>query len=102
MFNLYENSTFRSVTEENKPINYLNTRQDIHRILQFLGLRIVKTCGYRGRCYFCNRYCIQYNELTKKGFYSFQKDVIYWDVRNPEFNSKNEIYKVAPVFKFED
>ena len=32
---------FRSPLDENKPVNYMNNRQDIHRLLQELETRIV-------------------------------------------------------------
>ena len=89
---IYENSVFRSPFDKNKPVNYINNRQDIHRLLQQLELKIVKKWGYCGRCYFCLRYNSQYNELTRKGFFSLLKNVIYWNVKDPEFNIKNEKY----------
>ena len=30
------------------------------------------------------------------------KNVVYWDVRDPEFNFKNEKYEIFPVYKIED
>ena len=63
---IYENSVFRSPLDENKPVHYINNRQDIHRLLQELEVKIVKKCGLCEHCYFCLRYHNQYNELKKK------------------------------------
>ena len=102
MSNLYENLTFRSSIEENKPVNYLCSRQDIHRSIKFLEAKIINNCGYCRRCCNCITFHTHHNELNKKGFYTFQKDVVYWDVQNPEFNIKNFVYEIKPVFKIED
>ena len=99
---IYENSVFRSPLDEKKPVNYINNRQDIHCLLQELEVKIVKKCGLCERCYFCLRYHNQYNELKKKGFFTLMKNVVYWDVRDPEFNFKNEKYEIFPVYKIED
>ena len=99
---IYENSVFRSALDENKPVNYMNNRQDIHRSLQELESKIVKTCQLCKRCYFCFTYHNQYNKLKNKGFFSLLKNVIYWEVRNSEFNFKNEKYEIFPVHKIED
>ena len=98
----YENSVFRSQLDKNKPANYMNNRQDIHRLLQELEIKIVKSCGLCECCYFCLRYHSQYNELKKNGFFSLLKNVVYWNVRDPEFNVKNEKYEIFPVYKIED
>ena len=94
---IYENSVFRSPFDENKPVNYINNRQDIHRLLQQLELKIVKKCGLCKRCYFCFRYHNQYNELKNKGFFSLRKNVIYLEVRDSEFNFKIEKYEIFPL-----
>ena len=97
MSNLYENLTFRSSIEENKP-----GRQDIHRSIKFLEAKIINNCGYCRRCCNCITFHTHHNELNKKGFYTFQKDVVYWDVQDPEFNIKNFLYEIKLAFKIED
>ena len=100
---VYANLTFRTFNlEENKPVNYMSNRQDIYRSIKLLEQKVVSICRYCQRCYNCIKFHTHHNELSKNSFHTFNKNVIYWDVRDPDFNPKNSTYEIRPVYKIED
>ena len=71
MSNLYGNLTFRLYVE-NKPVNYLCSRQDIYHSTKFLEAKI-NNCGYSQRC--CNllHFTPIITNWTKRVFMHFKK-----------------------------
>ena len=101
IMSLYDNLVHLrlSALEENKPVNYLCCREDIDCAIKQLERKIIKNCYYCHRCKDCVEFRTRHNELSRNGFRTFHKDVIYWDVRKPEFDAKNFAYEIRPVLK---
>ena len=101
--NYYVNIPFRlSDLEENKPVNYLCSRQDLHHKLKLLEQKVTKYCYYCHRCIHCIKLQTHQNALSRNSFYTHNKDIVYWDVQDLEFNAKNFVYEIKLVLKIED
>ena len=101
--NQYVNVPFRlNDLEENNSVNYLSNRQDLHLKRKVLEQKVIKYCYYCHRCINCIKFQTHLNVLSRNGFYTFNKDIAYWNVRDPEFNAKNFVYEIKPLFKIEN
>ena len=59
---------------------------------------IIKSkCFYCKRCKNCQKFETYRNEFVKKGFWSFNKEIKYWDVYDPDGSFRNRVFKLQPI-----
>ena len=75
-------------------ISYLAERQSA---LNDAEIALTKVCYYCKNCKKCKRFYSIKTELEKKGFFTFNKQIKYWNVRDPESNKTNRKFEVRPI-----
>ena len=58
---------------------------------------VIKKCCYCKSCKKCDKFYSIKSELEKKGFFTFNKQINYWGVKDPEFNQSNRKFEVTPI-----
>ena len=83
--------------EKNPIINYFADRQHTEIILRKIEKTIELHCFYCMNCEDCKK-LNKYKEVFKQqGFWSFNKDIKYWNVYDPDWCSKNKIFKLGLI-----
>ena len=84
-------------------VNYFAERQSVKKALNDAEIALMKVCYYCKNCKKCKRFYSIKTELEKKGFWTFNKHIKYWDIRDPEFNETNREFEArairVPTFK---
>ena len=78
-------------------INYFAERQSVKNALNDAEIALMKVCYYCKNCKKCKRFCSIKTKLEKKGFFTINKQIKYWDIRDPGFNETNREFEVRPI-----
>ena len=82
----------------NKPImNYFADRQLAEKVLNDIEKTIKIRYFYCKSCALCMKFRTYRNEFCKKGFWTFHKEIKYWNVYDPDWSYKNTFFKLEPV-----
>ena len=83
--------------ETNPIINYFADRQHTELILRKIEQKIKTCCFYSHECENCKKK-FQYREAFKQyGFWTFNKDVKYWNVYDPQWCKRNKNFRLLPL-----
>ena len=72
-------------------INYFSERQSVKKVLRDAEIDVIKAAKKSGKFYSIK------SELEKKGLFTFNKQIKYWGVKDPEFNQSNRKFEVTPI-----
>ena len=78
-------------------VNYFAERQSVKKALNDAEIALMKVCYYCKNCKKCKRFYSIKSKLVKMEFFTFNKHIQCWDVRNPEFNETNREFEVRPI-----
>ena len=67
-------------------INYFEERLSVKKVLKDAEIDVIKKYYYCKSCKKCDKFYSVKSELEKMGFFTFNKQIKYWDVKDPEFN----------------
>ena len=82
----------------NPIMNYFADRQHTEKVLRDIENTVIKTkCFYCKRCKNCQKFETYRNEFVKKGFWSFNKEIKYWNVYDPDWSFRNKVFKLRPI-----
>ena len=82
----------------NSIINYFADRQHTEKILKDIAKKInTKSCFYCKVCKNCRKLKTYRDEFDKQGFWSFNKEIKYWNGLDPDWCKRNEIFKLLPI-----
>ena len=85
--------------EKNIIVNYSAGKQHTEIILRKIEKTTEMHCFYCKNCKDCKK-LFTYKEVFKKqGSWSFNKDIKFWNVYNPDWCSGNRIFKLSPIRK---
>ena len=70
--------------EENMIVNYFADRQHTEQLLKNIEKMIKKRCFYCTVCYLYKKFTTYRLEFKQRGFWTFHKDIKYWDVYDPD------------------
>ena len=79
------------------PINMFLPRKTIEKLMQKLENHMIKYCYYCNNCEFCKANKTRCAELKRMGFWIHNKNVEWWDSRDPLYNKENEKFTVKPL-----
>ena len=85
--------------EKCRIINYVADRQHTEIILRKIEEKIVQSYFYWINCENCIKLSVYKNVFKQQGFWTFNKHVKYWDVYDPEWSTRNRIFKLLAVRK---
>ena len=88
---------FLKMAEKNPIINYFACRQHAERIIKNIEDFVSKSCHYCRICIKCRKLQTYRNEFKKSSFWTLIKEVKYWDVYDPDWNNRNEVFKLRPI-----
>ena len=77
-------------------INYFAERQS-EKSIRRSEIDVIRKCYYCKSCKKCDKFYSIKSELEKKGFFTFNKQIKYWGVKDPEFNQSNRKFEVTPI-----
>ena len=84
---------------KNSIVNYFADRQHTEIILRKIEKTIELHCFYCKNCEDCKK-LFTYKEVFKQqGFWSFNKDIKYWNVYDPDWCSVSKIFKLSQIRK---
>ena len=78
-------------------ISYFDCRQSVKTLLNSEEMRIIKNCYYCKKCKQCERFYAIKSEFEKKAFSTFNKNIRYWDVKDPIFNEESKKFRIISV-----
>ena len=78
-------------------INYFAERQSVKNALNDAEIALMKVCYYCKNCKKCKRFCSIKTELEENCFFTFNKQIKYWDIRDPTFSKTNREFEVKPI-----
>ena len=78
-------------------INYFDSRHSVRNLLSYEEIDVIKLCRYCKNCEKCERFYSIKSEFRKKGFWTFNKGMKYWDLRDPKFNERNKKIEIIPI-----
>ena len=78
-------------------INYFDCRQSVKNLLNYEERHIIKRCYYCKKCKKCERFYAIKTEFEKRGFWTFNKNIRHWDVRDPKYNERNRKFEIIPI-----
>ena len=79
-------------------INYFDSRHSVRNLLSYEEIDVIELCRYCKNCEKCERFYSIKSELKKKkGFWTFKKDIKYWDVRDSKFSERNKKFEIIPI-----
>ena len=87
----------KSRCKTNRIINYFPDRQDKEKILKDKEYFTAISCKYCKICLKWQKFYSYSSEFKKKGFWTINKDVKYWDVYDPDRSYRNEIFSLKPL-----
>lgn len=83
--------------ETNSIINYFADRQYTELILKKIEQKIETCCFYCHECENCKK-LFRYKDVFKQqGFWTFNKNIKYWNVYDPDWCIGNKIFKLLPI-----
>ena len=81
----------------NPIINCFADRDHTEIILKQQEYFIAETCKYCKECQNCKKLNRYRDEFKKKGFWTFNKNVKHWNVYDPDWSYRNELFSLKPV-----
>ena len=81
----------------NPIINCFADRDHTEIILKQQEYLIAETCKYCKECQNCKKLNRYRDEFKKKGFWTFNKNVKHWNVYDPDWSYRNELFSLKPV-----
>ena len=76
--------------------NYYADREHAELILLRQEIQIQNTCNYCIVCEKCKKFLTYSKEYKKMGFWTFNKDVRIWEIYDPDWSYKNNIFEIKP------
>ena len=83
--------------EKNTIINYFADRQHTEKILKKIESKVVRSCFYCKVCQNCRKLNTYKDVFKQQGFWTFNKKIKYWNVYDPNWSMRNEIFKLLPI-----
>ena len=83
--------------EKNPIMNYFVDRQHTEIILRKIENKINKRCFYCQVCENCQKLKNYKDAFKQQGFWTFNKEIKYWNVYDPDWCTKNKIFKLLPI-----
>ena len=80
--------------------NYCAKRNHLELMMFRQKTEIARTCEYCLTCDKCKKYLTYSKELKNKGFWSNNEKVRFWEIFDPDWSYKNDIFKVEPCSNF--
>ena len=82
-------------------INYFADRHHTEKILKKQECLTAETCSYCKECKNCTKLKTYREEFKKKkkGFWTFNKNVRYWNVYNPDWSYRNDFFFIKTFKK---
>ena len=81
----------------NSIINYFADRQHTELILRKIEKKSKTSCFYCHKCENCKK-LFRYKDVFKQfGFWTFNKDMKYWDVYDPDWCKDNKFFRILSV-----
>ena len=84
----------------NPIINYFADKHHTEIILKQQEYFIAETCSYCNECKNCTKFKSYREEFKKKGFWTFNKNVRYWNVYDPDWSYRNDFFSLEPLKRF--
>ena len=82
------------MAEKNHIINYFACRQRTERIIKNIEDFVSKSCHYCRICVKCQKLQTYGNEFQKTGFWTFNKEVKYLDIYDPDWSYRYNVFKL--------
>ena len=76
-------------------INYFADRQHTELILRKIEKEIEKSCFFCKTCKTCQKLESRRKIFKKMGFWTFNKDIKYWEVFDPDWCAKNRVFDLG-------
>ena len=77
-------------------MNYYVDREHVELLLLRQEIQIENTCNYCIVCEKCKKFLTYSKEYKKMGFWTFNKDVRIWEIYDPDWSYKNNIFEIKP------
>ena len=84
----------------NSIINYFADRQHTGKIIRDIDNFVSQSSHYCKICLKCQKLHTYKREFNKMGFWTFNKDVKYWDVYDQDWSYRNEVFKLEPLRRY--
>ena len=78
-------------------IGYFPDIQHPEIILRKIENSIASRCFYCKTCKDCQKLNMYKEVFKQQGLWSFNKEIKYWDVYDPDWRTKNEVFKLLPI-----
>ena len=78
-------------------VNYFAQRQYVKKLLNDEGNVVIKKFYLCNNCKQCEKFYPIRSESKRKDFWTFNKYIKYWDVRDPSFNESNRKFEIRPI-----
>ena len=75
--------------------NYFAERKSVKKVLRDAENDVIRKCYYCKSCKNCDKFYSIKSELEKKGFFTFNKQIKYWGVKDPEITNAIESLKLG-------
>ena len=85
------------VLKDNMLVNYFADRQHTEQLLRKIEKMIKKRCFYRTMCNLCKKFTTYWLKFKQEGFWTFHKDIRYWEVYDPDLSTKNTFFRLNPI-----
>ena len=85
------------VLKDHMTINYFADRQHTEKILNEIKKMIKKRCFFCMVCDLCKKFTTYSLEFKQNRFWTFNKDVRYWNIYDRDWSTKNTFFKLMPV-----
>ena len=83
--------------EKNFIVNYFADRQHTELILRKMETKIETFSFYCHECENCKK-LFRYKDVFKEhGFWTFNKDIKYWNVFDPDWCKGNKFFRLLPI-----
>ena len=78
-------------------INDFEEKQSVKKVLRDAEIDVIKKYYYCKSCKKYDKFYSVKSDLEKMGFFTFNKQIKYWDVKDPEFHQSNRNFEVRPI-----
>ena len=78
-------------------INYFVDRQTTKKVLIDIENKVIKKCLCCKKCNDCQKFKTYKNEFSKKGFWTCNKNIRYWDIYDPDYSKRNKLFTIEPI-----
>ena len=85
------------MAEKNHIINYFACRQRTEKIVKVIEHSVSKNCHYCRTCDKCSKLQTYRSEFKRSGFWTFNKEIKYWDIYDPDWSYRNDVFKLRPI-----